>query len=111
VRDTVTSAVAATEELLALDQPPTAIFAHDDMLAAAALRAARARGLAVPADLAIVGFDDSDIAELLGLTSIRQPLEESGHVASETLLAELANPNRSLQHITLKLTLVERETA
>jgi DNA-binding LacI/PurR family transcriptional regulator len=111
VRHTVASAAAATQELLALDQPPTAIFAHDDMLAAAALRAARARGLAVPADLAIVGFDDSDIAELLGLTSIRQPLEESGHVASETLLGELANPNRSLQHITLKLTLVERETA
>lgn len=111
VHHTVSSAAAATEELLALDRPPTAIFAHDDMLASAALRTARAHGLKVPEDLAIVGFDDSDIAELLGLTSIRQPLEESGHVATETLLGELANPNRSLQHITLKLTLVERETA
>jgi len=107
----VSSAAVATEELLALDDRPTAIFAHDDTLAAAALRTARAQGLSIPDDLAIVGFDDSEVAELLGLTSIRQPLEESGHVATETLLGELANPNRSLQHTTLKLTLVERETA
>lgn len=63
-----------------------------------------------PEDLAVVGFNDSDIAEHLGLTSVRQPLEESGELATETLLAQLANPRRSLQHITLKLSLVERDT-
>jgi LacI family transcriptional regulator len=104
------AASTATDELLSLNEPPTAIFAHDDTLAAAALRTARVRGLDVPDDLAVIGFDDSEVAELLGLTSIRQPLEESGQTAAETLLGELANPNRSLQHITLRLTLVERET-
>jgi LacI family transcriptional regulator len=110
VDHTVEAATVAADELLSLDRPPTAIFAHDDTLAAAALRAARARGLSVPDDLAVIGFDDSEIAELLGLTSIRQPLEESGQVAAETLLGELADTSRSRQHITLRLTLVERET-
>jgi LacI family transcriptional regulator len=44
------------------------------------------------------------------LTSVRQPLEESGQIATETLLAQLANPKRSLQHTMLKLSLIERET-
>jgi DNA-binding LacI/PurR family transcriptional regulator len=110
VGHTLAAASAATGELLSLDPPPTAVFAHDDTLAAAALRAARARNIKVPDELAVIGFDDSEVAELLGLTSIRQPLEESGRVAAETLLGELANANRGLQHVTLRLTLVERET-
>jgi LacI family transcriptional regulator len=103
-------AFAAADDLLAMAAPPTAIFAHDDRLASALLKAARSRGLNVPENLAIVGFDDSDIAEHLGLTSVRQPLEESGQIATETLLAQLANPKRSLQHTMLKLSLIERET-
>lgn len=110
VAHTTPAASAAAEDLLTLAEPPTAVFAHDDILAAAVIRTARKHGLAVPGDLAVIGFDDSDIAEHLGLTSIRQPLEESGQVAAETLLGELSNPNRSLQHVTLRLTLVERET-
>jgi DNA-binding LacI/PurR family transcriptional regulator len=110
VRHSLDSATAGASELLAGDHRPTAIFAHDDVLASGVLRAARAHRLRVPDDLAIVGFDDSELAEHLGLTSIRQPFEESGRVAAETLLAELRDPNRSLQHVTLKLTLVERAT-
>jgi DNA-binding LacI/PurR family transcriptional regulator len=110
VDHTIAAALAAAEELLALEAVPTAVFAHDDVLAAAVLRAARGRGLRIPEDIAVIGFDDSDIAEHVGLTSIGQPLEESGRVAAETLLSELADGNRSLQHITLRLTLVERET-
>ena len=68
------------------------------------------RGIAIPEELAIVGFDDSEIAEHLGLTSVRQPLEESGEVATETLLAEMSNPGRTQQHISLKLSVVERDT-
>jgi len=110
VDHTVAAARDAADELLALDEEPTAVFAHDDILAAAVLGAARGRGLQVPDDLAVIGFDDSDIAEHLGLTSIGQPLEESGRVAAETLLNQLSDGDRSLKHITLRLTLVERET-
>lgn len=105
------AACAAAHELL--DQPdrPTAIFCHDDVLAGGVLKAARQRGLQVPKDLAVIGFDDVDIAAHLGLTTIRQPLEESGEIAAQTLLAQLTSPGRSIQHITLPVSLVERETA
>jgi LacI family transcriptional regulator len=110
VRHDLDSATAGASQILAGGDPPTAIFAHDDVLAGGVLRAARAGGRRVPDDLAVVGFDDSELAEQLGLTSIRQPFEESGQVAAELLLGQLSDPGRSLQHVMLKLTLVERET-
>jgi len=110
VEHRLADANAAAAELLELPNAPTAIFAHDDLLASAVLNSARKHGLTVPDDLAVIGFDDSDIAEHLGLTSVRQPLEESGELAFATLQAQLANPTRSLQHIMLKLSLAERDT-
>jgi LacI family transcriptional regulator len=58
-----------------------------------------------------VGFDDIDLAEFMDLTTIRQDLDESGRLAAEILLAKMAEPARSLQHIKLPLTLIERQTA
>ncbi len=75
------------------------------------MKAARERGLAVPADLAVIGFDDLDIADYIGLTTIRQHLAESGRLAVELLMARLADPERPVQHIRLPLTLIQRETA
>jgi DNA-binding LacI/PurR family transcriptional regulator len=105
------AAAAAARELLAHTPRPTAIFSHDDVLAGGALRAARELGLAVPDEVAVVGFDDSEIAAPLGLTSIRQPLVESGELAAEMLLAQWAKPSRSIQVSTLRLSLVERGTS
>jgi DNA-binding LacI/PurR family transcriptional regulator len=110
VRHSLPEATAGARQLLDLAEPPTAIFAHTDVLASGVLHAARERGLDVPAELAIVGFDDSEIAEHLGLTSVRQPFEESGELAATLLMNQLRDASRALQHITLKLTLVERET-
>lgn len=110
VPHSIEAARQAACELLDRPDRPTAVFAHDDMLAAGVLKAARQRGLRVPEQLAVVGFDDSDLAEGLGLTTVRQPLRESGEVAAQTLVAQLGNPGRSLQEVTLKLALVERET-
>jgi DNA-binding LacI/PurR family transcriptional regulator len=104
------AARAATLALLERPDPPTAIFTHDDVLAGGVLKAARERGMRVPDDVAVIGFDDSDIAEHLGLTTIHQPLEESGEIAAQTLVNQLSSPRRSLQHITLQLSLVERDT-
>jgi len=105
------SARAATHELLAGPARPTAIFAGSDVLASGALRAARDLGLAVPADLAIVGFDDADLAAPLGLTTVHQPLEESGQIATEILLGHLENPQRSPRQTTLSVRVVERATS
>jgi LacI family transcriptional regulator len=100
-----------THRLLSLPEPPTAIFSHSDTQAMGILKAARERGLAVPRDLAIVGFDDLEITDFVGLTTVRQPLEESGRVAVELLLARLADSLRPPQSVRLPLTLVQRETA
>lgn len=104
-------AVEQTHRLLDLAQPPDAIFAASDTQALGALKAARQRGVRVPDDLAIIGFDDLEIADYIGLTTIRQPLQESGRIAVELLLARIADPSRHIQHIVLPLTLVRRETA
>jgi LacI family transcriptional regulator len=86
---------------------PTAVFAADDTLAAGVLRAAHVLGLAVPADLAVVGFDDGEPAEALDLTTVRQPLEESGRAAMEMLLRRL-NGAGTPREVTLGLSLVCR---
>ena len=102
------SARAGAREVLAAGA--TAVFAHTDSLASAAVRAARDLSLSVPGDVEVIGFDDGELAEALGLTTVRQPLEESGEVATELLLAQIENPTQSARAITLELSLVERET-
>jgi len=69
------------------------------------------RGLAVPGDLAVIGFDDLEKAGHLGLTTIHQPLVESGRIAVELLLERLAEPSRTVRSVQLPLSVVERETA
>lgn len=74
------------EQLLALRPRPTAIFAASDVQALGVLEAARAAGLAVPEELSIVGFDDIEVAAYLGLTTVHQPLFDSGYAGARTLL-------------------------
>jgi DNA-binding LacI/PurR family transcriptional regulator len=82
----------AMTELLQLPELPTAVFCYNDMEAFGALRAARARGLRVPADLSLVGFDDLYLASYIDppLTTVRQPKHDMGRQAAETLLELLA---------------------
>jgi DNA-binding LacI/PurR family transcriptional regulator len=97
-------------EIFSLPTPPTAIFSATDLQAMGVMMAARQLGLKVPGDLAVMGFDDLDMAEVMELTTIRQPLEESGQIAVELLLGRLETPARSPQHVKLPLTIVERNT-
>ncbi|MFN8440266.1 MAG: LacI family DNA-binding transcriptional regulator [Caldilineaceae bacterium] len=100
-----------SQRLLDLPKPPRAIFAGSDMLALGALKAARERGIAVPDQLAVIGFDNLDISDYLGLTTITQSLDESGRVAVELLLSRLTDENRSTQHVRLPMRVIERQTA
>ncbi|HEU5104151.1 MAG TPA: LacI family DNA-binding transcriptional regulator [Roseiflexaceae bacterium] len=97
--------------LLKLPQPPTAIFAASDTQAIGVLRAARECGIAVPAELAVMGFDDVEIAEFIGLTTIAQGLKDSGRLAVQLLLAQFAEDVTVPQRIDLPFTLIRRETA
>lgn len=99
-----------TERLLDLDDPPTAIFAASDTQAMGVLEALRERGLRVPEDLALVGYDDIEVAEYLGLTTIRQPLYESGLRGFELLLDTIEKPDRSPAAVELPVKLIQRRT-
>ena len=99
------------EELLARRDRPTAIFAASDTQALGVLEAVRAAGLDVPGDVSVVGFDDIEVSDYAGLTTVRQPLYESGHRAASLLLDVLANegPVAPIEH-QLDVALVVRST-
>ncbi len=111
VENTFAAAVEAGRELLLGAEPPTAVFAHDDLLAAGVLAAARQIGMRVPEDVAIIGFNDTDIAEPLGLTTVRQPFIRSGELAVELLSDRITAPKSGPQVVTVGVELVERSTA
>jgi DNA-binding LacI/PurR family transcriptional regulator len=82
---------ASVARLLALDAPPSAIFAANDSLAFAAIEELRARRYAVPEDVAVVGFDDIELASQIAppLTTVRIPLHQIGQRAGELLLGSI----------------------
>lgn len=86
---------ASMQRLLALSQPPTAVFAHNDVLAMGAMSAIQHAGLAVPHDISIVGYDDTIGSAYLNppLTTVKLPISEMGYVAGETILGLIKNGN------------------
>jgi LacI family repressor for deo operon, udp, cdd, tsx, nupC, and nupG len=79
----------AMSSLLSAKQPPTAVFAMSDEMAFGALRAIRRAGLRCPEDVSVVGFDDHEMAEMLDLTTVAQPVMEQGVLAVGHIMAEL----------------------
>ena len=98
--------------LLALAHPPTAIFAGNDESALGVIEAARARGLRVPDDLSVVGFDNTESARLASppLTTVAQPLRRMGAVALRTALRLAAGERVDSHHVELATELVVRES-
>ncbi len=99
-------------ELLDLAEPPTAVFAASDAIALGVLAAARRRGLRVPDQLSVVGFDDIDVASWSTprLTTIRQPLEDMGRVAMRTVLRLAGGETLESHHVELATQLVVRDS-
>lgn len=97
-------------ELLTSADPPTAIVTASDTQALGVLAAAAALGLDVPGDLSVVGFDDVELAELAGLTTVRQPITESGREAARLLLASIDDPTVDRSQVQLPLELIERRS-
>lgn len=96
--------------ILSLAEPPTAIFASSDLQAVGVLEAAQDVGLRVPEDLSVIGYHDLEIADMLGLTTMRQMLFESGQRGVELLLEALEEPQMEPVHETLPVELVIRST-
>jgi DNA-binding LacI/PurR family transcriptional regulator len=97
-------------ELLARDDRPTAIFAASDVQAFGALEAANALGLRVPEDLAVIGFDDIEMAATIGLTTVRQPLRDSGARGAELLLTAIEGGGQQPVEELEPLAVIERRT-
>ncbi len=105
------AAINAMEKVLALPEPPTAVFCYNDMSALGALRAIRSRGLRVPEDISVVGFDDLFLASYLHppLTTVRQPMRRMGMLAMDSLL-KLMSGQESANTIHVPADLVVRES-
>lgn len=90
---TFESGAACSELLLSRSPRPTAIFAGNDETAAGVYRTAYLRGLKIPDDLTVIGFDDSPLASRLcpSLTTMRQPIRDMGRLAAEKVMAKIAN--------------------
>lgn len=102
----------AMQRLLILREPPDAVFAASDMSALGAMRAAHDRGVRIPDDIAIVGYDDISFAALSvpSLTTVRQPKDELGEAACGALIDLIEGRISSPPRLTLPVTLVVRES-
>ncbi|HWI64884.1 MAG TPA: LacI family DNA-binding transcriptional regulator [Symbiobacteriaceae bacterium] len=102
----------AMQELLNLPEPPTAVFAAADLVAMGAIKAIRERGLHVPEDIAMVGFDDVEVASMVhpALTTVAQDKDGLGRVAGENLVRLIEDPSFTPPIITLPTELVIRES-
>jgi LacI family transcriptional regulator len=110
---TYDSGVDAALELLRRENRPTAIFAGNDEMAIGVYTAARSLGLRIPEDLSVVGFDDAPMAARIfpGLTTVRLPIRDMGHMAADKLLALSRGIDpASLKHEEVRPTLISRES-
>lgn len=98
--------------LILLNQadPPTAIFSSSDTKAVGVLDAARKKGIKVPEQLSVVGYDNIRDAEYLEITTIKQPLFQAGVVGCETLLSIIDQPDQNPEEIILPVELIVRKT-
>jgi LacI family xylobiose transport system transcriptional regulator len=104
--------VVLGRQLLTLKDPPTAIFAGNDVQALGIYEAAAELGLRIPEDVSVVGFDDLDVAEWAGppLTTVRQPLVEMGAEAARLVLALRSSPREHTLRMDLATSLVVRDS-
>lgn len=105
---------ALAEELLELDPAPTAVLCGSDIVAFGVLDAARRRGLRVPEDLSVIGFDDIAMSSwsMIGLTTVRQPLEKMAKAAATTLLHRIEHPDdHTPRRRVFDVELIERGTS
>ncbi len=113
---TYRSGLEAAEKLLDRDDPPTAIFASNDDMAVATIATAHRKGIEVPAELTVCGFDDTLLATTIWpeLTTVRQPITAMSHTAIELLENNIqrrraGKPSKS-QHVNLDYELVIRQS-
>ena len=101
----------AAAEMIAAGTLPDALLAHSDDIAAGLVSGLRAKGVRVPEDVAVTGYDGTDFADALDLTTVHQPFVESGRIAGGLLLDQLNGRSPGVQHVMLPAQLIIRSTA
>jgi DNA-binding LacI/PurR family transcriptional regulator len=104
------TAELAMDEFLSRKDLPTAIFCESDEMAFGVIKSVRKRGLRVPEDISVIGFDDHEFAATLGLTTIAQPPRFLGQIAASQILAAIQKPGSELAKISIPTTLVIRDS-
>ena len=104
-------AVKCAADLLDCNDRPDAVFAASDLQAVAVMKAAAQIGLKIPEDLSLIGFDDIDLADYMGITTINQSLDESGSTAVRLLIEQMENGVRVPSKVIFPLRVVERTTS
>lgn len=94
----------------AMDPTPTAVLCGSDEIAIGFMAEARRQGTVIPDEISIIGFDDHEMADTLGLTTVRQAVRANGARAAELLLERIANPDLPTSAHKAELTLVKRAT-
>jgi LacI family transcriptional regulator len=104
--------LSSMDKLLALPQRPHAVFASNDAMAVGVYQALYKKGLRVPEDVAVIGYDDIQLAQYMTppLTTIHQPKDSLGELAIDTLLHRLQEPGADPQVLVLTPELVIRES-
>jgi LacI family repressor for deo operon, udp, cdd, tsx, nupC, and nupG len=102
----------AMESLLYSKDRPSAVFAMSDVLAIGAIKSINSKGLSVPDDIAVAGFDGIEVAAVIkpGLTTIAQPNYDMGCIAMELLIKEMKDNAKNKQEIVIEHELVIRES-
>jgi len=103
---------AGASVLLDLASPPTAIFASNDVMAMGVMDAVRNRKMYIPEDISVLGFDNIPQSAMVfpPLTTVQQPLEQMGRVATQMLLDILKNPDKNVGRIELPTELIVRDS-
>jgi LacI family repressor for deo operon, udp, cdd, tsx, nupC, and nupG len=110
-RFTAAGGLRAGLQLLDLAEPPTAVFCASDEMAFGVLAAARQRRVSVPAALSVLGVDGHELGELVGLTTIVQPVEQQGELAARMVLEALqSGRSREQEHVVLPVHLALRDS-
>ncbi len=107
--DSHTSELAMTD-FLSRKKLPTAIFCESDEMAFGAIKAVRKKGLRVPEDISIIGYDNHEFAATIGLTTVSQPVQFLGQLAASQIMAKIEKPDSNTAQMKVPTSLVIRES-
>jgi DNA-binding LacI/PurR family transcriptional regulator len=106
------SGYQGARNLLSLNDPPTAIFSANDLMALGSIYAVQDAGLNVPEDMAVVGYDNRDFAQIVRprITTVVMPVYEMGRIATQSLLEQIAEGREEAEEIKVRGELMVRDT-